>query len=331
MKNVIHVVCATDNKYIPFCGITITSIFENNKFNNVYVHVFGSKLNSVNEDLLKKIGDKYEQKVVVCNFEEYISSEYASTLLQAASLHPKHHVSIVGYNRFFIAKILPDTITRAIYIDCDVIVCQSLEGLWEEDINNYAIGCVESHTVIIDDNKQCCLQANLNPLKDRYFNSGVMLMNLTYWRQHNLMEQCVFCVREMPDLSRKLCDQDILNYVLRDKKKMLHPKYNVQNLFFSDRRLLKNYSDIYDSVEQRVIIHYLSSVKPWHRECDHPLKNEWLKYMSISEWNNYRIRYKLNWKQRLVYRLKLIIRYIFCMVSSTFRKKHPLYDSVWRQ
>ena len=31
MKNTINILCAADNKYIPYCGIMLTSVFENNK------------------------------------------------------------------------------------------------------------------------------------------------------------------------------------------------------------------------------------------------------------------------------------------------------------
>lgn len=328
-ENKIHVVCATDNKYLPYCGVMITSLFENGKDDNICVHVIGSKLDKLSISSLENLSNIYKQDILIYDFERYVSDEIKDVLLAAASLHPNHHVSLAGYNRFFISQILDYHIDRVIYFDCDVVICDSLKELWNVDVGNYAIGCVESHSVIVDQNKYNCEQAKLDFHKDWYFNSGVMLINLSYWRDHNLMECCIECIKLYPELSAKLCDQNILNYVMRNCKKRISPKFNVQNLYFSEACIARNLNWTSAAIKNRIVIHYLSNIKPWHKECDHPLKEVWLMYLEKSPWHSIKLLNKFNLKKLLLMRCKNRCKSLFYVAFPFFKMKNYNYSKQW--
>ena len=63
-----------------------------------------------------------------------------------------------------------------------------------------------------------------------YFNSGVLLLNLTYWRENNLENELLEYAYNNIGLLQ-YHDQDILNAVLKDRKKQMSIAYNVQSTF----------------------------------------------------------------------------------------------------
>ena len=64
-----------------------------------------------------------------------------------------------------------------------------------------------------------------------YFNAGVLLVNLRYWRENNLSESFFEIINKYPERLR-YHDQDVLNIVLKEIKLTLPLKYNVQHGYF---------------------------------------------------------------------------------------------------
>ena len=66
------------------------------------------------------------------------------------------------------------------------------------------------------------------PSSDSYFNSGVLLVNLDYWREEGLMSKALDYISKN---GSKLVfyDQDVLNALLHDCKLFLPFRYNVQD------------------------------------------------------------------------------------------------------
>lgn len=59
---------------------------------------------------------------------------------------------------------------------------------------------------------------------ENYFNAGMMLMNLELMRKDKISPKLVAYLLEHQPLA--LCDQDVLNAVIGDKKKLLSPRWN---------------------------------------------------------------------------------------------------------
>lgn len=101
--------------------------------------------------------------------------------------------SIANYYRLAAACILPIDINKILYLDSDIIVRRSLHELWDTDVADYALGAVIDYV--------------WGPGKDyvelppgtKYFNSGVMLINMDYWRRNQLYERGIAFVRNNPE------------------------------------------------------------------------------------------------------------------------------------
>lgn len=102
-------------------------------------------------------------------------------------------------------------------MDGDIIVRNNLNELWNTDIKDYAIGAVpdQSEGLIVFYNRL------KYPPRLGYFNSGVLLINLKYWRDNNLTEQFNKFLQTYPERV-VFHDQDILKYTLRIRKNLYH-------------------------------------------------------------------------------------------------------------
>ena len=157
---------------------------------------------------------------------------------------------------------------RVIYLDTDILVCGSLDDLYDLNIGNNIIAAVpdiEINEIVKGANNSLINTGMTNVsmsdycketlgLTNDYFNSGVMLVNLQEWRNFKVKQKC----NEFMNANILLifCDQDALNYVLRDKVYFIDYKWNY---YASSNELIKlddpNYSP--------KIVHFSGPSKPW--------------------------------------------------------------------
>ena len=88
----------------------------------------------------------------------------------------------------------------------------------------------------------------------RYFNSGVLLMDLVKWRQQQLTQKLFQWLEQVGDTKILWGDQDALNGVIDGDFVELPKKYNC---IIINNTVLK-------AEPEDVIVHYIDYVKPWH-------------------------------------------------------------------
>jgi lipopolysaccharide biosynthesis glycosyltransferase len=166
-----------------------------------------------------------------------------------------------------------------------MIVNSSIKALYDKDIDNCAYGAVLDEA-FQDIEKYERLEYKREKL---YCNAGMMMINLAYWRNNQVMERCLDYIEKNP--SKVLFhDQDTINVVLQDEKKLLPLKYNFQTGF-----ILTHYKfddiimhEILESVYSPIIIHYTGGIsKPWFAKSKHPYTNVFLYYKNISIWREF--------------------------------------------
>lgn len=276
--NPINIVCATDENYVPYCGIMLTSVFENNQDREVNVYVLIDKaLSDKAVSKLKKLEEKYNQKVNFCIVDKSFFENFPIKGIGT------EHLSIVTYYRIYAADLLPEYVDKVLYLDCDIIVNDSIGELFDIDWTNIAIAGVPD----------MCIE--WQEFYDRlqydkslgYFNAGVVLMNLDYWRKHNIGQQCLDYLANNYDRIENN-DQDVLNYVMREKKRMLPIKYNYQTLFLDpycyDTFSKQMQQDVLNEKSPK-IIHYAAKLKPWMAYAySFPFYSLWQRYKRLSPW-----------------------------------------------
>lgn len=263
------IVCNIDNQYVKYCTVMLTSLFENNKGEDIHIHILTDNLSDESKKILNDAAESYGQKLSVYYIDPKQIENYA--------VKPGY-ISIATYYRCFISSLLPETIKKAIYLDCDLIVAKSIKDFWNIDISNYAVGAVEDmwsdrgHT-----------QRLGYPDGDSYFNAGVLIVNLDYWRKNGIEKQLAdYIVKNAEILTYN--DQDALNGVLHDKKIFIPYRWNMQAGFLRKHLKLRNESipALKKEIPHYAVIHYTGSRKPWHDDCTHPLKSEYYKYLDMT-------------------------------------------------
>lgn len=290
-----NIALCTDEKYSFPCGVCITSILENNKEEECRIYILTDGLKPKTIEKFKRLKEKYRQKIEIINIDDQLFNG-----LKVCNRFPK---SI--YYRFLLPQILNDE--KVIYLDCDIIVTANLNTLWNTDISEYACGVVEDQS-----GDDIIIQNRIGLYKD-YFNSGVLLINLNYWRKNNIAKRVAEFIHYNPDVC-VYPDQDAMNCIISDQVKFLEYKYNYQELFYQPQECIllhkKKRKNLISGKYIPTIIHYTGHFKPWVKGCVHPYKDLFIKFKEISPWNKEKIksRYTLKWK------IDTIIRQIkFCL------------------
>ena len=192
--------------------------------------------------------------------------------------------------RLFAPKVLPESVERALYLDCDTIVCGSIEPLYETELGECLAGMVMEPTVY----QEMKETIGMKP-EDAYFNSGVILMDLARWRAEDVLKKLLdFYGAHAGSLFA--CDQDTINGALRGKICSLTPKYN----FFTNyryfryqtlKKLCAAYEEVgeqafYEAKRAPVVIHYLGDERPWIRGNHNHYKKYYKKYLTRTPWKD---------------------------------------------
>lgn len=274
----IHIVACADNNYIPQAGILFYSIIKNNPNEEFTFHLVidDSVTPKSKQDIKRTIRNN-----TVCFYQ--IDSTVIGKLPRLDDSNSKSYITKATYYRLFLTAFLPNNIEKMIYLDCDMLVLGSLTDLWMTQIDDYAVAAVMDMSEVLPEKYE-----RLNYKKEKgYFNAGMLLINLNFWRNNKLLEQYLNFIDKYPERIL-LHDQDVLNYVLQDKKKSLSLIYNVQDGFYRVKKEF-DYTSCKDEVESAirhpVILHY-SGQKPWNWNCDHPLKYLFKKYKDETLWKD---------------------------------------------
>ncbi|MDD3084993.1 MAG: glycosyltransferase [Candidatus ainarchaeum sp.] len=199
----IPIVFCGDNNYIEYILVTMVSILENTH-EKIKFYIIIDK--NVQIKKIKKIKFKIKKyqnaEIEIIEINKKLTNKFKTN----------GHLISSAYYRIFIPKYVKEN--KVIYLDGDLIVLKNIKKLYNIDINNYIIGAVESPTHIIDKKENLKKHKELNiPLKYKYFNSGVLLINCKRYRFENIELKLKRYIIKNPE-KLKLCDQDALNAVL---------------------------------------------------------------------------------------------------------------------
>ena len=272
-------ICLDHNFLMPY-GVTLQSLCENNREDVVNVYVvtddtFNNEDEKIFIDIVKRQNrDNTITVIRVSDMQIKVFSKHAT------NRYPKQ-----VFYRLLLSDLLPMSVDRVLYLDGDVIVRTSLIDLWNTNLEGKSLGAVPdalSGTLAYYNRLKI-------PITKGYVNSGVLLINLKYWREYDYAEKFVEFVQRHPE-SIVLLDQDIINYVAQDSKTFVPMKYNLQTQFLY--KLQYQWFSIYqfrdEFVEARIspaIIHY-AGCRPWEEDCKHPYKDEFFKYRAHTIWAN---------------------------------------------
>ncbi|MDD9266531.1 glycosyltransferase family 8 protein [Paenibacillus sp. GCM10023248] len=277
----LHVVYSSDNNYAQHVGVSMVSLFENNKeFDHIHVYLIQNAVSLDNKSKLEEVCKKYKRTITFIGFDE-ISAKL--------NLNIGNTISLNAYARLFLTSALENTIDKIIYFDCDSIINGSLHELWHTDISDhYVAGVCDT----VSDNTKIKINMHIDR---QYINSGMLLINLKKWREDEIERRFIeFISAHHGQVFHH--DQGTINGVLNDKFVILHPKYNAMTTYFTMSRneIIQYYglryyyseAELVEAVNNPVFIHYTPAFvnRPWIKGCKHPLAARYHDYLKISPW-----------------------------------------------
>lgn len=275
MGNKIAVVCASDDKYAPYCGIMLTSVFENNRDRKISAYILTDKpFKAKNQKRFKRLSRRYDADI---NFVIVDNSFFKGFPIK------DKHLSVVTYYRLYAPELLPKEIGKVLYLDCDVVVDRPIGRLFDMDWDSYAVGAAQD----LSSGQPEIFEGLGYDISNGYFNAGVLFMNLDYWRTHDIGRKCIdYLASNYEHLH--FYDQCVLNAVTWNCRKDLPVTYNYQ-VQLRDPWFFKSFKEEMKKdilgTESPHIIHYTGETKPWMTwYYPFPFNKTWHKYKKLSPW-----------------------------------------------
>lgn len=272
----INIVCTIDNNYAQHCAVMLSSLFQNNK-SDFTVYILTDGLTSGNYSKLNKLLSDSNQKFEIIDIDK--------TVLESAPV--THHISLATYFRLFIPQVIPDNIDKVLFIDSDIVIRKPIDALWNINIQDF------SHAATIAAGMDDYPPVIGLPKDSLYFNAGLMLINLAFWRKFKVFEQGCELISQQPD-KLQWWDQDVLNILLHPSWLPVDLTWNSQPFIYEEGINNSNHKAKYEKFNylaaklDPAIVHFVGGgkAKPWHYACEHPFKDEYLKYLATTPWKN---------------------------------------------
>ena len=231
-------------KYSSWLGITIESVVEHTNA-NVHFHILHDKtLSEENKKKLQYIIRKSNNKISFHYIDE--------SIFQSCS----NNVGIYTIGALF-RILLPEVcleLDKIIYLDSDLLVNCDIYELWKKDISKYCLAAVKDKEIA--EGRIGSLAVRKNGVeKERYFNSGVILMNLNEIRKKGCMKDLVIEYLEK-NMESDLPDQDALNVIYGNSTLLLEAKWNRFVRHVREKKEIELQNCIYHYVGNRCVLYF---------------------------------------------------------------------------
>lgn len=264
-------------------GTSLISLFENNKdIDKLRVFLLGDHVSDQSKQILNSIGHKYQREIYIIDVPA----------LNIPNVLISKRWPISAFTRLFSAELLPNSIDKVLYIDCDTIVKRSIKKLYKTDMG-------ENIFCGVKDCIGSTYKKNIGmPGEAQYINAGVLLINLNKLRN---IEVSTLLESYLKNYTHFItyADQDLLNGSFSGFIGNLKSEYNVMTIAsvftYDEIALLRKPTNYYSkkemikAINEPTIIHYTTNmliIRPWYKNSNHPFSKDFQKYFSISPWSN---------------------------------------------
>jgi lipopolysaccharide biosynthesis glycosyltransferase len=307
----ITVVCASDNNYAMPLAVSVCSILKNlDSQRHLNLYILDGGISEKNKTKLKR-----SLNLSRCS----IKFLYTKGRFQHMPL--VDHLTEATYHRLLIPELLSNEIHKVIYLDCDLLVLKDISTLWDMDIGDRHLLAVQDYYYPyikfgVKNNKELGI-----PDLCKYFNAGVLVMNLRKWREDCISAKVIEYIGKPRDY-KIFNDQEALNAILWDKWEELEPKWNQQVILTNILEDMDWFNSLierlgedhyHDIASNPFIKHFVSPIKPW-QSYKHPESSIFYQYLDLTAWKGWRYtQMKVLWNifqekmQRLFQNFKSLI------------------------
>ncbi len=240
-KKVVHLFFTVDDNYIPFLSTTIASIVHHSSNDYKYrLIILHDGLSLESKRIIRKYQDN--EKIFISFFNVSVKVNNLSVKLDV-----RDYYTITTYYRLFIPNIFP-TLSKGLYLDSDIVLNDDVAKLYFTDLGDNLVGAIPDASVQLFSEFSNYVSKVIEMDPSKYFNAGVLLMNLKKLREYNLERRFINLIKKVT--FKVAQDQDVLNYLCKNKVTLIDSRWNVMPLG--------------EKVDKPLLVHYNLMFKPWN-------------------------------------------------------------------
>lgn len=182
---------------------------------------------------------------------------------------------VTTYYKLALPKLLPDSVGKVIWLDCDLIVNRDIGELWDLPLEGHPVLAAQDAIVpLVSSRFGVAGYRELGiPPDTKYFNAGVMLVDLAAWRRERIVPRTIAYLKAHgKDVF--FWDQEGLNAVLAGRWGELDMRWNQ--------------SASAATSGETWIVHFTGSLKPWRYETTDPRCESYFRYLDMTAWSGWR-------------------------------------------
>lgn len=282
----ITVAFAISNAYAPFCGIAIESMLKNSNvgYNYEILLLYQDDISFENKQKIASISSKYPNVII-----RFINIKEIGTVYE---FYTYGHFTKDVYSRVFLASPVFSEYDKILFLDSDMLILGDVSNLWEKtDLGEMHLAAAEDMFVkyllykdrkILYNKELITFQQYISGVlaldnPDKYFNTGVLLMNLKQIRLDQMFE---IWIQQLQENQYMYFEQDMFNAMYSNNYVKLDCGWNNQ-------LLESNYDDASQLMREvttdSYILHFCGNNKLWLISGQN-YHEEYLKYIEVSPW-----------------------------------------------
>lgn len=305
INNILYLAYFISDSFAEPCGVSLCSLFENNKdFRELVVYIIEDNISPANKGRLDELGKVYGRNI------EYIPLPNPQIYFK----DERFTIKSLGHTfaHMIVGEILPKNVNRVLCIDSDMLVLDSLQEMWNTNLDDYYIAGCEGAPGSVALEKEM----GIDPSRV-HCNGGLMLINLETVRRDKIEKKYKEYIQSVFDHGKSLAayEEEVMNKCCYPKVYILPARYNVMTIslvmgykeFVKFRGATNFYSEkeFNEAVMNPAIIHALNNFyvrkRYWEKDSDSPYADTYLKYRNLTPWKDLPlIESKRSSKQRFI-------------------------------
>lgn len=280
----------SSNLFAEPCGVSIASLFENNKdFSSITVYIIEDKIDESNKRKIQDIAGAFGRTIITIpmpNPQKFFGDD-------------RFTIARLGhtFGRMIIGQLLPKDVDRVLCIDSDILVLQSLRELWEMDMQDNYLAGVDTAS------GKAVMEKSLNIKPGTlYCNGGFFMVNLKAVRDDNLENKYKAYIQSVFDKGKRLAfyEEETMNKCAYPKVIRLDPEYNLMTVnlvmdydsFMKFRNPVNYYSreEMEKACKNPIILHAINTFyikkRIWEKNSDSPYADVYVEYRKKTPWND---------------------------------------------
>jgi len=278
--NILYCIDETKKDYSRFMWVSMLSLLENNKDEDICIYVITTKLEEENKKELERIVALYNKTIKFSNNSEIIPKKIKDILYKGG------HWPIAVYYRLFFNNCFPEINDRLLYFDCDTIINKNLSEFYNVDFWENIIAWQLDLPLNRYFHKELWLEV------DSYINSWVLLFNVPKFIEINLFEKIEYANKNYTITET---DQDYINITFKWK------------ILLYDRLQAIVASKFFKDIKDFLVIHTIA--KPDHpfSLCPNRIVKIFDNYLKKTKWKDFYKHKKCTFNDTILY-YELIIK-----------------------